>query len=242
MLFKLKENAALMETFKRFVEKKLNRYKDIDYVYTLLSKKNPSIFLMISSYPDEWIHLYQANNIQNIDPIILSAFHRTSPFSWDEDITLISDLKLKKIFQTSRKHSIVNGYTFILHDHDNNLSLLSLIIDNNKSDYDENIKNEWCHVQMQLIEINDQMHKLKSRTVANSNPRINISNIFTTRENEVMYWISKGKCYSDIAEIIGISLSTVKFHVKNVVNKLGVNNARQAISLSVELNLINKIH
>ena len=64
------------------------------------------------------------------------------------------------------------------------------------------------------------------------------NNIFTIRENEVLYWASMGKTYAEIATIIGVSVSTIKFHMGNVVAKLGVSNARQAIRLGVELELI----
>lgn len=244
MLYILKGNEILSETFKRFIDRKLDVYKGVDYVYTVLNKDDPSKILIISSYPDKWVNLYIENNIQYIDPVILTASRRTSPFSWDENITLLSDLKFKKIFQPSQKYNIVNGCTFILHDHSNNLTLLSFIIENNKLDCDACFKTNWNAIQMLLIEINEQMHKLRDVVISNENSKNTKTqnSIFTVRENEVMYWISKGKCYADIAGIIGISLSTVKFHVKNVVRKLGVNNARQAIVLSIEMNLIKKIN
>lgn len=244
MLYILKGNEVLLETFKRFVDRKLCQYHGVDYVYSVLNKDDPSKILIISSYPDKWVNLYIENNIQHIDPVIFTAFRRVSPFAWDENITLISDLKFKKIFKISNKYNIVNGYTFVLHDHLNNLTSLSFIIDSSKVDTEDHLKSEWCTLQMLLIEINEQMHKLKDVVISNNERKMtkSLSGIFTARENEVMYWVSKGKCYADIAGIIGISLSTVKFHVKNVVKKLGVNNARQAIGLSVELNLIKKIN
>ena len=244
MLYILKGNEILSETFKRFIDRKLDLYQEVDYVYTALKKDDPSKILIISSYPDKWINLYIENNIQYIDPIVLTAFRRISPFAWDENITLISDLKFKKIFQMSHKYNIANGYTFVLHDHTNNLTLLSFIIENNKIEHDTYLKSDWGTIQMLLIEINEQMHKLNDVVISSEEKKHTkeLSSIFTVRENEVMYWISKGKCYADIADIIGISLSTVKFHVKNVVKKLGVNNAMQAIVLSVEMHLIKKIN
>ncbi len=62
--------------------------------------------------------------------------------------------------------------------------------------------------------------------------------IFTPRESEVLYWASMGKTYGEIAAIASISPSTVKFHMRNIVVKLGVSNARQAIRLGVELGLM----
>lgn len=64
--------------------------------------------------------------------------------------------------------------------------------------------------------------------------------IFTLRETEVLYWSSMGKTYGEIVAIAGISVSTVKFHMGNIVSKLGVSNVRQTIRQGVELELITR--
>ena len=175
------------------------------------------------------------------DPVILSAFKRTSPFSWDENITLMSDLRFTKIFSLSRQYNIVNGFTFVLHDHMNNLALLSLIIDGNEQEaLEERLSSGQGALQMLLIDFNEQMYRLAGLESDKGQSRSEAGEkaIFTLRENEVLYWSSMGKTYVEIAAITGISVSTVKFHIKNVVAKLGVSNARQAIRLGVELDLI----
>ncbi|WP_052044847.1 helix-turn-helix transcriptional regulator (plasmid) [Candidatus Arsenophonus nilaparvatae] len=65
--------------------------------------------------------------------------------------------------------------------------------------------------------------------------------IFSPRENEILYWVSLGKTYLEIAMILGIKTGTVKFHMSNVVKKLGVCNAKQAIRVSAELGLIKRL-
>jgi len=65
--------------------------------------------------------------------------------------------------------------------------------------------------------------------------------IFSKRENEIIYWASMGKTYQEIALILGIKLSTVKFHIGNAVKKLGVTNAKHAIRLGIELQLIRPV-
>ncbi|WP_442890830.1 helix-turn-helix domain-containing protein [Arsenophonus sp. PmNCSU2021_1] len=57
----------------------------------------------------------------------------------------------------------------------------------------------------------------------------------TKRENEVLHWMSAGKTYWEISVILGIKESTVKFHMENVVRKLDVCNAKQAIIASIKL-------
>ena len=87
------KNQIITETLRDYIDRKLSQFGSPEYAYTVVNKKNPSKLLIISSYPDEWVNLYIANNLQHIDPVILTAFKRTSPFVWDENITLMSDLK-----------------------------------------------------------------------------------------------------------------------------------------------------
>ncbi|MNR44986.1 Transcriptional activator protein EsaR [compost metagenome] len=52
----------------------------------------------------------------------------------------------------------------------------------------------------------------------------------TQREHEILKWVSIGKTYSEISLITSISVRTVKFHMRNIVDKLDVTNAKHAIS------------
>ncbi len=51
----------------------------------------------------------------------------------------------------------------------------------------------------------------------------------TDRETEILTLMSKGKSYSNIAELLGISKDTVRFHIKNIYIKLQVNSKADAI-------------
>ena len=53
----------------------------------------------------------------------------------------------------------------------------------------------------------------------------------TRRELEVLSDLSSGRTNKQIARELGVSLNTVKFHVRNLFQKLGVNSRSQAISL-----------
>nr|AAN52499.1 SpnR [Serratia marcescens] len=237
------ENQTITETLREYIDRKLSSFGRLEYAYTVVSKKNPSDVLIVSTYSDEWVELYRTNNFQLTDPVILTAFRRTSPFAWDENITLMSDLKFTKIFSLAKHYNIVNGFTFVLHDHMNNLTLLSVIIANNEQgELEARLTFERGAIQILLIDINEQMYCFAG-TSSSGRQRHHMDRvkpIFTPRENEVLYWSSMGKTYGDIAAIAGISISMVKFHMGNIVSKLGVSNARQAIRLGVELELIKR--
>ncbi|PIJ49780.1 LuxR family transcriptional regulator [Erwinia sp. OLTSP20] len=234
-------NYTATNTLRNYIERKLQRYDSLEYAYIVVNKKNPADALIISNYPDKWVQLYRDNNFQLTDPVILFAFKRTSPFAWDENITLLSDMQFNKVFTLSRQYNIVNGFTFVLHDHMNNLALLSFIIRAaHRQELEQHLATEQAELQMQLINFNEQMYRLTGSIAQKEQVQIagESNAIFTLRENEVLYWVSMGKTYAETAIISGISLSTVKFHVKNIVAKLGVSNVRQAIRLGVELDLI----
>jgi LuxR family maltose regulon positive regulatory protein len=60
----------------------------------------------------------------------------------------------------------------------------------------------------------------------------------TDRELDVLRLIAKGLKYREIAAQLYISLNTVRFHVKAVYGKLGVNNRRQAVEKARELQVL----
>jgi DNA-binding CsgD family transcriptional regulator len=52
----------------------------------------------------------------------------------------------------------------------------------------------------------------------------------TTRESEVLSWLSKGKTNRDIAQILGLSPRTVDKHLEQIYEKLGVENRTAAVA------------
>ncbi len=56
-------------------------------------------------------------------------------------------------------------------------------------------------------------------------------NALTSKEGEVARWMTDGKTNLEIAKILGVSVNTVKFHIKNVLGKLQATNRQQAIAV-----------
>jgi DNA-binding NarL/FixJ family response regulator len=57
----------------------------------------------------------------------------------------------------------------------------------------------------------------------------------TSREAEVLLWLSRGKSNRDIAEILGLSPRTINKHLEQVFAKLGVENRTAATALAVRI-------
>ena len=59
------------------------------------------------------------------------------------------------------------------------------------------------------------------------------------RERDVLTLLVKGMNNNEIAETLYISLGTVKFHVRNIFMKLGVDNRVEAVKLALKQHLVD---
>jgi len=74
-------------------------------------------------------------------------------------------------------------------------------------------------------------------TEARSTPLDKLPDPLSNQEHRVLQLIIAGKSNAEIAAILVISIGTAKWHVHNVLRKLGVNNRPQAIARARELGL-----
>lgn len=74
-----------------------------------------------------------------------------------------------------------------------------------------------------------------SPTASTGTNNLNLS----PRELELLQLIAKGHSYVTCASMMGISLSTVQTHIRNMYRKLEVSNQRQAISKAQSSGLLN---
>ncbi|CAK9885856.1 MAG: Transcriptional activator protein EsaR [Candidatus Erwinia impunctatus] len=235
-------NPDIKDAVNEYINRKLRCIGDFNYAYLLINKKNPVDLFVASNYPSEWYDVYIKNNYQFMDPVVLHAFKRVYPFSWDENISMNSILNFSKIFKISSNYNITNGYTFVLHDGHHHMAMLSIVLQKIEGkDIEDEIKDKKADLHFLLMNIYEKTKFLYEDELCELSGRKPNKNIFSGRENEILYWASIGKTYQEISIILGIKVSTVKFHIGNVVRKLGVINAKHAIKLGTELNLIKPI-
>jgi NarL family two-component system response regulator LiaR len=62
--------------------------------------------------------------------------------------------------------------------------------------------------------------------------------MLTAREQEILKLMVEGLNNAEIAERIVVSLSTVKYHISNILMKLGVDNRVAAVTMAIQRKLI----
>lgn len=60
----------------------------------------------------------------------------------------------------------------------------------------------------------------------------------TARETEVLRLLARGRSYEQASDMLGVSLHTLRSHVKNLYRKLGVRSGRAAVWRALELGLL----
>jgi DNA-binding NarL/FixJ family response regulator len=79
---------------------------------------------------------------------------------------------------------------------------------------------------------NEVLLRLAKDSAANLPAQFSSELGLTTREGEVLSWLSKGKTNRDIAQILGLSPRTVDKHLEQIYAKLGVENRTAAAAIA----------
>ena len=239
MLMEREKNVEIV--IRSQLETTLNTLGELTWAYVVLSKKDMSCIFGVTNYPDEWVTHYREKGLQYTDPVVITALNKLTPFPWDEKLMAHSEYNFSRLFNQASQFGLINGYTFVLHDYNNNLVTLSFIVPElTRTEVMQTLIQNKGDISLLLASVHETYLTLTSLSEKNTdNPEKQSQ--FTSRENEILYWTSVGKTYQETGMILGITVRTVKFHMSNIVKKMGVANARHAVRLGAELQLIKPV-
>jgi LuxR family quorum-sensing system transcriptional regulator ExpR len=82
------------------------------------------------------------------------------------------------------------------------------------------------------------------RSVANPaavNAKTVRTNALTSKEREILVWLSLGKSAPEAAIILGRSVCTVRAHIQSIKRKLDASNIPHAVSRAFEMGLLGSL-
>lgn len=71
-----------------------------------------------------------------------------------------------------------------------------------------------------------------------SNPRSDTAAELTERESQILNFMSNGKSYNSIAESLFLSVDGVRYHIRNIYEKLQVHSRSEAIAVGLKKKII----
>jgi DNA-binding CsgD family transcriptional regulator len=210
--------------------------------------------LINHSFGKAWEAVYSGHGYHRVDPVLKFQPSGASVFDWRDAIQVESQSIDKNFFDAARDFSLVGGMAFTCKFRDSPayrsvLSLSGIPV------------RESARAAEVLNAVGPHIHEAYSRIVCSefhNGPRKAshsgpisyfgsslpaqggpISATLSEREREVLCWVQQGKTYWEIAQIIGISERTVKYHLSRIKSRLDVVSPCHAVAKALRMGLIS---
>ena len=184
-----------------------------------------SLYVVNISYPSELLALYNEHEWHKIDPLHKENFTQFNLQYWSDTFRKHGTPKtMESVFYD---FGIKEGYAHgVRNNYGNKGSIFCFAGKTLK-------KEKRTEIILELVV--PHLHQALSRFV-NQRDLCNIK--MSPRESEILQWIKQGKSTWDISIIMHISERTVKFHVGNIMKKLGASTRTHAVAIAMEQGLM----
>jgi DNA-binding CsgD family transcriptional regulator len=181
------------------------------------------------SYPANWVEVYVAQGLETRDPIVHENFKSYNVQYWTDTYRKYNNSK--PFVSTAEDFGLREGYSYGLKTcNGDKTSLFSFAA-----------RSMERHPRIELILEYIIPHLHQAFEMISDNRRqthIESATQLSAREKEILQWAREGKSSWEISVILSISIDTVKFHIKNVMQKLQVVSRTQAVAAALQSGLI----
>lgn len=176
-----------------------------------------------NAWPEAWSNRYREGRYFFHDPVSRAAFSSTSQFRWSEARSRLPETPMtQQIEAEARGMGLVDGLVFPVFDPTNWQAVVSLSSDKPLALPDR----DYALVYMMAAITQGKVAELLKPSGKNA-PTL------TVRERDVLTWLAHGKTRGETADILQVSLGTIKTHIEHINAKLGTANTMQAIARAV---------
>lgn len=186
------------------------------------------------SYPDEWLRLYWQKGYFEVDPILQSALQNPGTQHWEEIYKGATSEKQQEFVDTAREFGLVDGITTGSADPACKTATFCSFASSDQIDasrYVPLVEYFGYHIHLALL-----------RTApANAQSLDQCVKQLTLRELTILNWVKNGKTNWEIAQIMGVTERTIRFHVESIFTKLNVTSRSQAVATAIEHGLPNVV-
>ena len=188
-----------------------------------LSKHNYS---MLNSNEDKFTEK-RANGYYDTAPAIQHCSESTEPFFWYGTTEDSAFLKAPSLFEEYYASGHFGGWAQSIIESKNMFSMM--YVDSNAPLLQKDLDNVDFKLQWITVAVLAKMNTM--RLVSNI--------VLSTREKEILKWFGDGKTSEQIGMILNLSHSTVNFHFRNAMRKLGTHNKTSTVVNAIYLNLLH---
>jgi len=184
------------------------------------------------SYPDEWLRLYWQNSYYEVDPVFRSALRSPGTSHWKATYSTATSAKEQDFIQAAREFGLGDGITTASSDKACGVATFCSFAGMDGIDVERYLKLvEYLgqHLHLALMRTEPRHASVLDKCVKQ----------LTVRELTILNWMKNGKTNWEIAQILGVTERTIRFHVESIFSKLDVTSRSQAVATALEHGLPN---
>jgi LuxR family quorum-sensing system transcriptional regulator SolR len=194
-----------------------------------VSVTSPAV-MVLDSYPANWMAHYTRKRYLLVDPTVHLGASKSGLIVWSDDLFAESP----ELWRDANDHGLRVGVAQSAWGTAGSYGLLSVaraaecISEAELSDLEPRLRwlGETIHQKMQSLLVTELVEECATT--------------LSKREHDVLCWTADGKTSWEIAQILGISQSTVNFHVNSILVKLRSQNKLQAAVKAASLGMLGR--
>lgn len=231
-IFDLSHVSQTEVQFDRFLDEVCSRL-GFDYAaYAGINPLDRSVHGYVN-YPATWQKHYHEAGLHRVDPTLQMARRSIAPVDWRR---LRRHDNFRTVFSNAHDFGIGDlGLTIPVRGPYGDVGMLSVTRKVAIAEWDDLVRRAIGDLQSAAVRLHDAA--MGSDALAGILRRPMLS----SREVEILQWVSAGKSQQDVSDILGIAQRTVEVHLASARDKLGALNTPQAAARAVSLGLIYPI-
>ncbi|MAZ19143.1 LuxR family transcriptional regulator [Oricola sp.] len=182
-----------------------------------------------TTYPDAWVSRYLLKGYVTVDPVAREGFLRMLPFNWQD---LEYGEEQAEMMRDAVQYDVgTSGYSIPVVDRQARRSLFSITSTLGGDEWKD-------FIEMNGPELQEVAHRVHRRALEEIFGEVDPMPPLGPREIECLTWTARGKEYTVIADILGLSGHTVRGYLKSARFKLECATLPQAVAKAVALKII----
>ncbi len=182
------------------------------------------------TYPVEWQAEYRKSFAEQKDPVMQAGISEILPFDWRQVVERVPEAD--QVLGLAREYSLgKQGLSIPIRGHGGARALFSVTGDYNEKDW-RDLKRQFMRDFVTLAHF---FHKRVSGEPDEKAPTL------SERERDILQYCAMGLTAVDISENIGVTVSTIKYHLNQLRYKMNVVNTTHAVATALKLGLITVV-
>ncbi|MFC5428815.1 autoinducer binding domain-containing protein [Paraburkholderia denitrificans] len=184
---------------------------------------------LLSNYPNHWIEHYKRSSYSKVDPILRQGARTCGLVVWSDNLFS----RASSFWKEAKQAGLSVGVSQSAWSRNGTYTVLSLARSSVPLD-----SQTAAELEPYVLLLSNIVTLRAQDILGGSLPRVQRTSL-TEREIEILRWSANGKTAFEVADILGISESTINFHLHNTRRKLGVSTKLEAAAYAARQGLLD---